>query len=514
MMPLRPLLALAVVGCPLAAVAQPARAIDPAGSARMLEPAASPLAQPAADPDAAALPLAAPAAPPSMDQPIDARTYVCNRGDVFEMNFWGAQTFRVRSTVDVEGRAYLPRVGYVDVAGRTLAEVRERMKGAAARHLPGLQFELSLIEPRTFFVHVANDVARPGPILTRATERVSQALAKAGGILPGGSRRRIVVLRHDGTRLPADLLLYQQTGDTKYDPTLLDGDVVQVPFEDLAVTVSGAVRRPGRYELTGSRDLKEAVALAGGAANEATRELPLQLIRRGAGDLSQRSLLPLGAGPDLPELPLERDDQVIVPSIADLQRSVLVVGAIAGGPNNADEATTSKRVPYAEGDTVLALIERAGGTTAAADLPRGYVQRADGSIVGVDLDALLVRRDRSADLPVRISDIIVVPSQRQTVRVEGAVLRPSAVTFNPRLRLLDYVAQAGGETRLSQGPEEMRLITARGQTLRYSDGLKVGPGDTIIVPERNFSRAEVVQLVLSAAGIVLSGTALIITATR
>ncbi len=42
----------------------------------------------------------------------------------------------------------------------------------------------------------------------------------------------------------------------------------------------------------------------------------------------------------------------------------------------------------------------------------------------------------------------------------------------------------------------------------FSDDLKVRPGDTIVVPERNFSRAEIVQLVMSGAGPVLSAAAL------
>jgi protein involved in polysaccharide export with SLBB domain len=447
-----------------------------------------------------------------MDGPVDAATYVCNRGDVFEMSFWGAQTFRVRVTVDVEGRAYLPRVGYVDVGGKTLADVRQRMKAAAARHLPGLQFDLSLVEPRTFVVHVANGVARPGPILARATERVSQAVTKAGGIAPGGSRRRIEVIRRDGTRLLADQLLYSLTGDTRYDPTLLDGDAIQVPFEELAVTVSGAVRRPGRYELTGSKDLKEAVALAGGPATDATRELPLQLFRRGAGDLSRRTLVSLSDGSGLPDLPLERDDQVVLPSVTELQRSILLLGAVAGA--RPGEEATNKRVPYSEGDTVLGVLDRTGGVTASADLARGYLRRADGSILSLDLEALVVRRDHSADRALQMDDTIVIPAQREAVRVEGAVLRPSAVAFNPNLRLLDYVAQAGGPSRLAEGPNAVRLITSQGRTVPYSEGLKVGPGDTILVPERNFSSAETVQLVLSAAGILLSGTALILTATR
>src|SRR5262249_32512978 len=201
---------------------------------------------------------------------------------------------------------------------------------------------------------------------------------------------------------------------------------------------------------TGSKDLKEALTLAGGPASDATRELPLQLFRRGAGDLSRRTLVPLSDGSELPDLALERDDQVVLPSVAELQRSVLILRAIAGA--RPGEEGTNKRVPYSEGDTVLGALDRAGGVTASADLARGYLRRSDGSILSIDLEALLVRRDRSADRPLQMDDTIVIPAQREAVRVEGAVLRPSTVAFNPNLRLLDYVAQAGGPSRLAEGP--------------------------------------------------------------
>ena len=42
----------------------------------------------------------------------------------------------------------------------------------------------------------------------------------------------------------------------------------------------------------------------------------------------------------------------------------------------------------------------------------------------------------------------------------------------------------------------------------------VMPGDAIMVPERNFSRAEVVQLLIAGAGLILSGVAITLAATQ
>src|SRR5262249_11144968 len=56
--------------------------------------------------------------PVSLEQPIDPDAYVCGPGDVLELNFWGAQNFHLRLAVDLEGRAFVAKVGYIAVAGK------------------------------------------------------------------------------------------------------------------------------------------------------------------------------------------------------------------------------------------------------------------------------------------------------------------------------------------------------------------------------------------------------------
>jgi len=113
-----------------------------------------------------------------------------------------------------------------------------------------------------------------------------------------------------------------------------------------------------------------------------------------------------------------------------------------------------------------------------------------------------------------MGDSFVVPYKRRSVLVEGAVFRPNAYPYNPKFNLRDYVATAGGETRFAQTVDNVKLITPTGKTFDFNEQLKVGPGDTIVVPERNFSRSEVVQLIMGGVGILLSGAALYIAARK
>src|SRR5689334_12301152 len=75
----------------------------------------------------------------AIEQAIDPETYVCGPGDVFELNFWGPQTFRLRISVDLEGRTFISKVGFVAVAGKSLAAARTAIKSKVRGTYPGLQ---------------------------------------------------------------------------------------------------------------------------------------------------------------------------------------------------------------------------------------------------------------------------------------------------------------------------------------------------------------------------------------
>jgi protein involved in polysaccharide export with SLBB domain len=154
------------------------------------------------------------------------------------------------------------------------------------------------------------------------------------------------------------------------------------------------------------------------------------------------------------------------------------------------------------------LIDRAGGIKAPGDLRRSYISRPDKNgavqMTPIDLDALLVRRDFKADRPIQMGDTIVVPPMRHSIMVEGAVVRAGLYTYNPSFGIPEYIALAGGRTHNARDLDEVNLVQPDGKTRPYVSGMKLNPGDAILVPERNFTRAEVVQITLAVAGLALT----------
>jgi protein involved in polysaccharide export with SLBB domain len=113
-----------------------------------------------------------------------------------------------------------------------------------------------------------------------------------------------------------------------------------------------------------------------------------------------------------------------------------------------------------------------------------------------------------------MGDTIVVPPMQYSVMVEGAVARSGLLAFNPNYGVPEYIARAGGKTRTSVDLDEVKIIDANGKTTKYKRGLKLAPGDSILVPERKWTRGEIVQLTLAGAGLLISTITLAYSVTR
>ena len=448
----------------------------------------------------------------ALETPIDPDRYICGRGDQFELNLWGPQNIRIRAEVDAEGRIFVPRVGYVIVQGKTLSQTRVAVKAAIASVLPRVRSDLSLSEPRIFLVHVVGAVAQPGVYAARPTERVSVVISRAGGALANAGTRRIRVTSDGRNRAIADLPMYALGGGPESNPYLLDGDVIHIPFEELPVQAVGAVNRPGRYELIGTKDVHELIQIAGGLSVSGTRLLPIRLLRRNGKDQQTEQFVPFTDG-TLPPLPLQTDDVIEFPGAYELQRSVLLVGAVAGASPGLD-GVPSRRMPFVDGDTVRTLLDRAGGITPHAEFRGAVLHRKVGIDDPLDLEALLVRRDFSADRRIEEGDTMYVPLRRTTILVQGAVSRPDAYPYNPTFRAIDYISLAGGQTRLAQAMDEAKIIRPSGDVVPFAPSVRVDAGDTIVVPERTISRTDLVQLSITGASLLLGVAALFLAVHR
>lgn len=174
-------------------------------------------------------------------------------------------------------------------------------------------------------------------------------------------------------------------------------------YESKKVAVSGAVKKPGTYEMLGRKTLLEMISLAGGL----DVDLGKQIIIFRKGEQGRDSRLAV----DLDRLVYEADpslnlvvlpgDIVYVP--AEEKVRIFVSGAVRN-PNIYE-------IPRDEPITVLKAITLAGGTTDRAAEKKVQIIRenGDGARETIAVNLRKVKRGKAEDPAIREDDLILVP---------------------------------------------------------------------------------------------------------
>ena len=69
------------------------------------------------------------------------------------------------------------------------------------------------------------------------------------------------------------------------------------------------------------------------------------------------------------------------------------------------------------------------------------------------------------------------------------------------------ISRAGGRTRVALDLKDAQLVRPTGVVVPFRRDAVVSPGDTIVVPERTFTRPEIVQIIVGAAALAISALA-------
>lgn len=222
-------------------------------------PAAQPAAgQPLSGAAAGVLPLQS--APPAATLPGEG--YILGSEDVVQVEVLGRSDFNVRSKVGTDGKIQLPLLGAVPASDRTVLQLRNEIRTALQK---GGFFTQPIVEVQVAsyasrYVTVLGAVATPGLIPVDRPYRLSEILARVGGVRESGADY-LVVRAKTGERNYAikDLA----TGNESLDPFVQPGDKIYSPNADIFY-IQGQVKAPGSFRLTPHMTLSMALARGGG----------------------------------------------------------------------------------------------------------------------------------------------------------------------------------------------------------------------------------------------------------
>jgi len=173
--------------------------------------------------------------------------FILNIGDEVEVVFSGQRTDRGIYKINNQGVLLIRDFPPIPVAGRTMGQIRISIE-SAARNLHNTQAYIALASVRQIGVLVVGHVKKPGRQTLTVFHTALDALMEAGGVQKTGSLRQIKLVRN-GRGTIIDLYGLLIHGSTNMDFRLRDGDRIIVPSIGPTVSVAGAVKRPGIFEI-------------------------------------------------------------------------------------------------------------------------------------------------------------------------------------------------------------------------------------------------------------------------
>ena len=378
--------------------------------------------------------------------------YKLSAGDELIIDLWGAVVKNIAAEISPEGSVYIPDLGPVYVYGQTIAQAEKNLKLQLSKIYSGLVGEdadtylkLSLGKIKSVTVNVIGDVQKPGSYTLPSLSSIASVLYLAGGPNDLGSMRDIRLYRNNSLLATLDVYKYLMNGNFDANVRLEDNDAIMVvPYSNL-VSLSGAVKRPMKYEIKDGETLSDLFAYGGGFATDAylgsvqvDRVKPATVADGPASETFNVNADEFGT------FKLKDGDNVVVRTLdGRFQNKVSIEGTV-WRPGSYSLSDTLK--------TLKDLIICAGGLKEDAYLEKAYILRLGKernkeqvSFCLKDVVLGVKNIDLMPDDQVRIFDVNALkPDQR--VSINGEVNRPGPFEYREGMTLGDIILMAGGIT--------------------------------------------------------------------
>jgi len=399
--------------------------------------------------------------------------YLLAPGDELRINVFGDNNLQQVSKIDLNGNISFPGLGVFQAAGSSYATLKDRLKIFLGRFYSGLLsspqrsfMDVSLTQIRPVKITILGQVNTPGPHLVNGLATVLNALYASGGVKTSGSLRDIKVYRGNKLLRSFDLYDFITQGKIDQDIRLANNDIIFVGPRLSSVTLSGAVKQSGIYELKPQENTSDLFRFSGGLPPGATlgavnisRITPFE--GRSQEQLFDRFLTTV----DLTQnksFALIDGDKVSVQGILDRERSIVTLQGSVNKPGSYSLQT------YKD---LKGLIQDAG----MGLLENTYMNKVDlyrrdelgnlsfktynlQSVLEGDFNVALNDRDR-----VVVFSEAAVQGEKK-ISITGFVPRPNELFWAQDLNLFDVIFSA---TSFEELEYQSKVLTSRVDIRRF-----------------------------------------------
>jgi len=368
--------------------------------------------------------------------------YVLGPDDELIISVYGFSEKKYNLTINESGEIYIPNVGPIYVNGLSIEEAAEKIKSKLASTIyraintGKTKVQVMLGKIRSIRVTVIGQAKKPGTFTVSSLTTLYNILYLCGGPTSMGSYRDIQIIRGNQLKRTADLYDFLVEGNQKDNIILQEGDVVRIPYYKNRVTLSGSVKREGKFEMLEGETFTNLLKYCGGFSDNAYRGT-VTVVR--ITDTAKK-IIDLNAS-NFSSFKTNGSDKYIVGKLHDEfgNRVVITGSVLRPGPY---ELTPDL--------TINALIVKAGGLSRDAYTKRisifRYLKNKMPTMLSVDLDSV---NNLSKNIYLVKDDSVTVHSifefqDSNYVTVEGNVRKPGIVPWRENISLRDVLLSVGG----------------------------------------------------------------------
>lgn len=372
-------------------------------------------------------------------------------------------------------------------------------------------------------ISIAGAVFQPGKYQYKKNLTLADLLKKAEGYTKEAFLDRGIVVRTYDRTNKETLSFSLRKPNNKL--LLRDNDSVYIYSKDELkekeyITINGAVNKPDKFDFMKGMRVEDLIVLAGGlkdGADASVIDVSRRLKDGSLETVSENFNIKVNQnleGSSFKDFSLQPFDEVSVRYLKGYteQKKVKVEGEV----NYTGEYSLSSK-----NQRISDLIEQAGGLTRYAYLEGAFLSRKNNATedkkqleliesfsdkdndtiavpvekikekdffkIGIDLKKIMSEKRSKYDLILEEGDELFIPSERQTVKVEGEVMSPSLVRYEKGKSFKQYIESSGGFSSEAK-KNRAYVVYANGDIktiksfLFFKSYPDVKPGSVILVP--------------------------------
>jgi protein involved in polysaccharide export with SLBB domain len=356
------------------------------------------------------------------------------------IDVYGESESYFQAEISPEGYAILENIGPVNLNGLSLEKAKLRLTNKFKKVYPGIQsrktfLNISVGIPRAIRINIAGEVNLPGTYNFSAFNTLYNALYVAGGITENATLRDIKLFRNNKLISTVDVYKFLTEGDGSSNVRLENNDLILVNTYSNRISIDGAVKSPGKFEMKDKETLLDLLNYAGGLSENAFKK-SIKLTRIIDGQLK---VVDINSDQFDFFKPMDGDKYMIEKIIEKYNNRVMVNGAVfRPGTFSLTEEMTVKN-----------LIDKAEGLKSDVFFDKAYVTRTNEDYSTSTIALNLKDELKNPNFIFQEEDVLNILSindlsEENYIEISGQVNNPGIFPFSKNITLSDLILLAGG----------------------------------------------------------------------